>query len=97
MKRSEEKEGSAFYVSSNYKIKNKDEPLKIMMIKGVDDLLRLNKYDEYKLILEDNDLNKFASDLVDAGYDPYVRFPAGRMYEIRVSLKFEIEEKSSKK
>lgn len=96
LKRSEEKEGNAFYVSNNYKINNKTEPLKIMMIKGVDDLLKLNEYDEYKLILEDNDLNKFASDLVDAGYDPYVRFPAGRMYEIRVSLKFEIEEKKFK-
>ena len=62
--------------------------MKFKMISCIDDLLALNKEDEYKIILEDNDLNKMVCDLRDAGYDPQVRWRAGKISDIKMELTF---------
>ena len=73
---------------SNYYINDRKEAMKYKMIDTLDDLLTLKKEDEYKLSLKDNDLNKFVFDLKGAGYEPQKRYGAGRISEIKMSLKF---------
>ena len=60
--------------------------MKFKMIDTLDDLLK--KEDEYKLSLKDKDLNKFVFDLKSAGYEPQIRYGAGKISEIKMSLKF---------
>ena len=73
---------------SNYYINDRKEAMKFKMIETIDDLLKLKKEDEYKLILKDNDLNRFVFDLKGAGYEPQIRYGAGKISEIKMSLKF---------
>ena len=53
---------------SNDYINDRKGAMTFKMIDTNDDLLTLKKEDEYKLILKDNDLNRFAFDLKEAGY-----------------------------
>ena len=73
---------------SNYYINDRKEAMKFKMIDTIDDLLTLKKEDEYKLILKDYDLNRFVFDLKGAGYEPQIRYGAGKISEIKMSLKF---------
>ena len=73
---------------SNYYINDRKEAMKFKMIGTIEDLLTLKKEDEYKLILKDNDLNRFVFDLKVAGYEPQIRYGAGKISEIKMSLKF---------
>ena len=50
--------------------------------------MTLTKEEEYKLILKDNDLNKFVFDLKEAEYEPQIRYGGGKISEIKMSWKF---------
>ena len=73
---------------SNYYINDRKEAMKFKMIDTLDDLLPLKKEDAYKLSLKDNDLNRFVFNLKGAGYEPQIRYGAGKISEIKMSLKF---------
>ena len=73
-------------ISNKYYINDRKEPLKYKMIKSIDDLLQLKEEDEYKLILENNCLNKALHDLKVSGYTPQVRYNAHRTTQISLEL-----------
>eukprot|EP00438_Fugacium_kawagutii_P025372 Skav203192 [mRNA] locus=scaffold3430:4676:8188:+ [translate_table: standard] len=83
-------------LSNNYYLNEKKEPMKYKMIKSIDDLLKLKEENEYKLILENNDLDKALFDLKEAGYTPQVRYNAHKTSQIIMELTHKITEKKTK-
>ena len=83
-------------ISNNYYVNDKKEPLKYKMIKSIDDLLQLKEEDEYKIILENNCLNKALHDLKVSGYTPQIRYNAHRTTQITLELTHKIAEKKFK-
>ena len=83
-------------ISNNYHINERKEPLKYKMIKSIDDLLQLKEENEYKIILENNCLNKALHDLKASGYTPQIRYNAHRTTQIVLELTHKITEKKTK-
>ena len=83
-------------ISNNYYISQKEEPTKYEMISSVDDLLKLNEEEEYKLIYENNNLAELVSHLKDAGYEPKVLFRGNKISQIDVNLTFKKDKKNHK-
>ena len=50
-------------IHSNYYISSRKTPIKYTMIENLNDILKFNEEDEYKLILKDNDLDKAVFEL----------------------------------
>ena len=83
-------------ICNNYFINNKKEAMKYRMIESIDDLLKMNEEDEYNMILKDNDLDKFMFDLTQAGYEPLIRYGAGKVVNVKMNLTFKIGKKQKK-
>ena len=67
--------------------------MKYTMTNDINDLLQLKEKDEYKIILKDNDLNKAIYQLKQIGYEPQIRYNAGKTAEFTMSLSHPIEKK----
>ena len=80
----------------HYYINDRKEAMKYTMIDDITDLLHLKEKDEYKIILKDNDLNKAICQLKQIGYEPQIRYNAGRTTEIIMSLSHLIDNKKNK-
>ena len=65
-------------IHSNYYISSRGTPIKYKMIENLDDILKLNEEDEYKLILKDNDLDKAVFELKQIRNEPQIGYTAGR-------------------
>ena len=78
-----EKELSA-KVSDNYYINDREEPRECKMIDTIEDLLHLKEKDEYMLIHRDNDLPKLLHDFKESGYEPFVKYQAGTISELKI-------------
>ena len=83
-------------ICNNYFINNKKEAMKYRMIESIDDLLKMNEEDEYNMILKENDLDKFMFDLTQAGYEPLIRYGAGKVVNVKMNLTFKIGKKQEK-
>ena len=68
--------------------------MKYTMIDDINDLLQLKEKDEYKIILKDNDLDKAIFQLKQAGYEPQIRYNAGKTTEFIMSLSHLIDDAS---
>ena len=71
-------------VSDNYYINDREEPRECKMIDTIEDLLHLKDKDEYILIHRDNDLPKLLHDFKESGYEPFVKYQAGTISELKV-------------
>ena len=80
----------------HYYINDRKEAMKYTMIDDITDILQLKEKDEYKIILKDNDLNKAICQLKQIGYEPQIRYNAGRTTEIIMSLSHLIDRKKNK-
>ena len=67
--------------------------MKYTMIDDINDLLQLKEKDEYKIILKDNDLDKAIFQLKQIGYEPQIRYNAGKTTEFIVSFSHLIDSK----
>ena len=54
------------------------------MIDTIEDLLHLKEKDEYILIHRDNDLPKLLHDFKESGYEPFVKYQAGTISELKI-------------
>ena len=75
-------------VSSNFYINDMDEPPTYKIFSHIDELLKLTEDDRYNLIHVDNDLNEVLFQLKDAGYEPFVRYQANKISQLRVRFKY---------
>ena len=66
------------------------------MINDITDVLQLKEKDEYKIILKDNDLNKAICQLKQIGYEPQIRYNAGKTTEFTMSLSHLIDKEKKK-
>ena len=80
----------------HYYINDRKEAMKYTMIDDINDLLQLKEKDEYKIILKDNDLNKAIYQLKQIGYEPQIRYNAGKTTEFIVNLSHLIDKKKKK-
>ena len=80
----------------HYYINDRKEAMKYTMIDDINDLLQLKEKDEYKIILKDNGLNKAIFQLKQVGYEPQIRYNAGKTTEFIVSLSHLIDKKKKK-
>ena len=71
-------------VSDNYYINDREEPRECKMIDSIQDLLQLKDKDEYILIHRDNDLPKLLHDFKQSGYEPFVKYQAGTISELKI-------------
>ena len=83
-------------IHSNYYISSRETPIKYKMIENLDDILRLNEEDEYKLILKGNDLDKAVFELKQIGYEPQIGYTAGRTTEVKMDFTHQIGKKQKK-
>ena len=80
----------------HYYINDRKEAMKYTMINDINDILQLKETDEYKIILKDNDLNKAIYQLKWIGYEPQIRYNAGKTTEFTMSLSHPIDRKKKK-
>ena len=74
-------------ISRNYYINDREEPAECHMIETADDLLKYTEKPEYNLVHEDSDLVKLFHELKIAGNEPFVKYQAGTMTELKVNWK----------
>ena len=89
----EEKERD-FRVSQDYYINDSVEPTPCIMIESINDILKYTDKPEYDIIMKNNDLNEALCQCKDAGYEPYVKFQAGIISDLK--LEFAIKNKKFK-
>ena len=75
-------------VSDNYHIDDRKKPIKCKMIDNINDLLKLTDEEDYTLIHRDNDLPKLLHDFKQSGYEPFVKYQAGTISELKVRWKY---------
>ena len=80
----------------HYYINDRKEAMKYTMINDITDVLQLKEKDEYKIILKDNDLNKAICQLKQIGYEPQIRYNAGKTTEFTMSLSHLIDKEKKK-
>ena len=83
-------------IHCNYYISSRETPIKYKMIEHLDDILKLNEEDEYKLILKDNDLDKAVFEFKQIGYEPQIGYTAGRTTEVKMDFTHQIGKKQKK-
>ena len=84
-----------FTASKNFYITDKTEPPKYKMFSHIDELLKLTDQDEYYLVHKENNLTKVLYQFKKVGYEPYIRYRAGRISELK--LKFTYRSADTKK
>ena len=77
-----------FTASKNFYITDKTEPPKYKMFSHIDELLKLTDQDEYYLIHKENNLTKVLYQFKKVGYEPYIRYRAGRISELRIKFTY---------
>ena len=77
-----------FTASKNFYITDKTEPPKYKMFSHIDELLKLTDQDEYYLIHKDNNLTEVLYQFKKVGYEPYIRYRAGRISELRIKFTY---------
>ena len=74
-------------ISSNYFISDREDPPECHIIETANDLLKYTEKAEYTLVHKDNDLVKLFHELKRAGYEPFIKYQAGTMTELKVNWK----------
>ena len=69
-------------------ITDKTEPPKYKMFSHIDESLKLTDQDEYYLIHKENNLTKVLYQFKKVGYEPYIRYRAGRISELRIKFTY---------
>ena len=69
------------------------EPPKYKMFSHIDELLKLTEKDEYHLVFRGSLLYTVLYQLKRAGYEPYIRYRAGRVSELKVRFYYENRKK----
>ena len=82
-----------FSASKNFYISDKTEPPKYKMFSHIDELLKLTEKDEYHLVFRGICLYRVLYQLKRAGYEPYIRYRAGSVPELRVRFYYENRKK----
>ena len=82
-----------FSASKNFYISDTTEPPKYKMFSHIDELLKLTEKDEYHLVFRGICLYRVLYQLKQAGYEPYIRYRAGRVSELRVRFHYENRKK----
>ena len=77
-----------FTASKNFYITDKTEPAKYKMFSHIDELLKLTDQDEYYLIHKENNLTKVLYQFKKVGYEPYIRYRAGRISELKIKFTY---------
>ena len=77
-----------FTASKNFYITDKTEPPKYKMFSHIDELLKLTDQDEYYLIHKDNNMTEVLYQFKKVGYEPYIRYRAGRISELRIKFTY---------
>ena len=77
-----------FTASKNFYITDKTEPPKYKMFSHIDELLKLTDQDEYYLIHKENNQTKVLYQFKKVGYEPYIRYRAGRISELRIKFTY---------
>ena len=77
-----------FTASKNFYITDKTEPPKYKMFSHIDELLKLTDQDEYYLIHKDNNLTKVLYQFKKVGYEPYIRYRAGKISELKIKFTY---------
>ena len=82
-----------FSASKRFYISDTTEPPKYKMFSHIDELLKLTEKDEYHLVFRGICLYRVLYQLKQAGYEPYIRYRAGRVSELRVRFHYENRKK----
>ena len=77
-----------FTASKTFYITDKTEPPKYKMFSHIDELLKLTDQDEYYLIHKDNNMTEVLYQFKKVGYEPYIRYRAGRISELRIKFTY---------
>ena len=77
-----------FTASKNFYITDKTEPPKYKMFSHIDELLKFTDQDEYYLIHKDNNMTEVLYQFKKVGYEPYIRYRAGRISELRIKFTY---------
>ena len=77
-----------FTASKNFYITDKTEPPKYKMFSHIDELLKLTDQDEYYLIHKENNLTEVLYQFKKVGYEPYIRYRAGRISELKIKFTY---------
>ena len=77
-----------FTASKNFYITDKTEPPKYKMFSHIDELLKLTDQDEYYLIHKGNNLTEVLYQFKKVGYEPYIRYRAGGISELRIKFTY---------
>ena len=72
--------------SKNFYITDKTEPPKYKMFSHIDELLKLTDQDEYYLVHKDNNLTEVLYQFKKVGYEPYIRYRAGQISELKIKF-----------
>ena len=82
-----------FSASKFFYISDMTEPPKYKMFSHIDELLKLTEKDEYHLVFRGSLLYTVLYQFKRAGYEPYIRYRAGRVSELRVRFHYENRKK----
>ena len=77
-----------FTASKNFYITDKTEPPKYKMFSHIDELLKLTGKDEYYLVHKDNNLTEVLYQFKKVGYEPYIRYRADRISELKIKFTY---------
>ena len=78
----------------NFYLTDRTEPPKYKMFSHIDELLKLTDEDEYYLIHKNNDMIDVLYQFKKAGYEPYIRYKAGRISDLRIKFRYKNLNKS---
>ena len=74
--------------SKNFYITDRTEPPKYKMFSHIDELLKLTDKDEYYLVHKDNNLTEVLYQFKKVGYEPYIRYRAGQISELKIKFTY---------
>ena len=74
--------------SKYFYITDKTEPPKYKMFSHIDELLKLTDKDEYYLVHKDNNLTEVLYQFKKVGYEPYIRYRAGQISELKIKFTY---------
>ena len=83
-----------FSASKNFYLTDRTEPPKYKIFSHIDELLKLTDEDEYYLIHKNNDMIDVLYQFKKAGYEPYIRYKAGRISDLRIKFRYKNLNKS---